>query len=723
MLISVLSSLDRIFDAQGPLSEWPTNGGYLLYITSTENDEYWRPYVGQSVLLTRRITQHITEILHGSINTLCYWVASKPGRQVNFIRLWETIEEENDSQQTVDSLNSFLEMLFCLCFQSLPLPTLKKFLHDQEFSLRGRNVVSPLLQSIILTKTERTVFRSWLRYSTSLETREFEMSRSDQLEKERKPSFRRFGGSPSYKDIKEAFEKVIPQGLFTLFGDKVVGAPVQSPQVTDLNTLQGKVVSYLNQRRTAENLWGLPYGSMEARIGFVLDVDILSTNPDRESDLPALFPAALSSLGFHRDNCLLWSYNFEFTYVPRRFSLASFEDRDLREINRQIIDASSLQVIIICGPNAERMAIPPSTSFHKTKLEIEKASFEVFLEIEQSTVRRVYLRLPTFLSALHSGDWRTGAKVSLAIKVAACLTKTQDIRPYHFRSQVALSEVVVARLREEEGKSKMTIDTISENVLSWLYVQGFDSSYIPRLAEIGGSVSRGILLAMVTAPYQPEEHKTQTRQTRPFPKSDRPCFCHHFTKWQLQKLREIHSQMSQERSLKQKDVSHKSSGLVKDLSEATEVSQGQQTISFDELAFQSSIDPVTNRETFETMTDCLEVETPELSFKPSKSSHKRRKQQILRRLKHVPPRPRIQLSKISDTHSKSAQPKLRAALSPKAKSEKGREISRKDSVIAEVEQKLQGLLRNLGEKVQDITQDSATKSDANQNPVSDLDFV
>lgn len=70
-------------------------------------------------------------------------------------------------------------------------------------------------------------------------------------------------------------------------------------------------------------------------------------------------------------------------------SLAGLEDKNLREINRQIIDASSLQVIIICGGNVEKMINLSSASFEKIKLEIRNVSYEAFLETEQSTVRRV----------------------------------------------------------------------------------------------------------------------------------------------------------------------------------------------------------------------------------------------------------------------------------------------------------------------------------------------
>lgn len=90
-----------------------------MYITSSEAEEYWRPYIGQASILIRRIPQHIMQVLQGHIDTLCYWVASKPGRQLNFIRLWDIIEEEGDLRQSLELLNTLLEKTFCVSFQSL----------------------------------------------------------------------------------------------------------------------------------------------------------------------------------------------------------------------------------------------------------------------------------------------------------------------------------------------------------------------------------------------------------------------------------------------------------------------------------------------------------------------------------------------------------------------------------------------------------------------------
>ncbi|KAJ5621333.1 hypothetical protein N7528_006116 [Penicillium herquei] len=453
-------ALDEIFAIQSPLSEWSHAGGYLLYVTSTESSAFWRPYVGESFLLIHRIPQHVAEILHGNLSTLCYWVASKPGRTLNFIRLWKIPDTEfgegNDSdKQRLEILNSFLELVFCLAFKSLPLPTLQQFLGQdiEESSLRGLNVVSPLLQSLKLSPTERAEFRSWLRFSPSTETLEFMHYRKAQL---KEPSLKPSSTHPSYEEIRNAFICAIPPSTSCPFMNNEADICQPSQESESLSGTKGVVASYLKQEHVLDTLWNLPSGSTHARIGFVLDFDIHSARSTQES--PPILPPALVSLGFSVDNCLVWPFNFQLTHIPRRFSRASPHNADLQKINRQIIDSSALQVIILCGPNAQNVAILPD-SFEQVKLQIRNIFIEVFLEMEEKgysdkTIRRVYLRLPTFLSTIHSSDWKMSAKIALIIKTAACLTHTENISAYYFNSRSVLSEIVLMRLQEEEGKGK-----------------------------------------------------------------------------------------------------------------------------------------------------------------------------------------------------------------------------------------------------------------------------
>ena len=152
--------------------------------------------------------------------------------------------------------------------------------------------------------------------------------------------------------------------------------PSNLRQPTDNTIIEKNVAVYLKEQGVEEYLQAFPFGSNEAPIGFILDFDIPSLKYDGEnaSALPAHFPSALRLIGFHEQNCLTWPFNFQAPFVPRKLKLAGSRDGDtyLREINRQIIDNSNLQVIILCGINAERMAILSSPSFKKITFTIEK---------------------------------------------------------------------------------------------------------------------------------------------------------------------------------------------------------------------------------------------------------------------------------------------------------------------------------------------------------------
>ncbi|CRL29661.1 unnamed protein product [Penicillium camemberti] len=291
--------LDDIHSLQDPLSKWPAIGGYLLYITSSEAtseaEEYWRPYVGQASLLIRRIPQHITEVLQGHIHTLCYWVASKPGRQLNFMRLWEIIEEEEeeDTYQSLELLNTLLEMIFCLGFQSLPLPTLNRFLGPQEFSLRGLNVVSPLLQNITLSPNERAECRQWLRFSPSLETQQFAETRAKELQQRQNLSLQPSSQRPNYEDIQREFrDQIIPYSCpFLTHKDEVTGKiPSNLRQPIDNTIIEKSVAVYLKEQGVEEYLQAFPFSSNEAPIRFILDFDIPSLKYNGENFPRAKLP-------------------------------------------------------------------------------------------------------------------------------------------------------------------------------------------------------------------------------------------------------------------------------------------------------------------------------------------------------------------------------------------------------------------------------------------------
>ncbi|KAK9860004.1 hypothetical protein MYU51_010181 [Penicillium brevicompactum] len=538
--------LDSILESQKPPSDWPLVGGYLLYITSIMTEDYWRPYVGQSFRRARRIPEHISEVSQSHIHTLCYWIAAKPGRQLNFISLWDIEKQDGDTQQSLELLNTLLEMIFSLAFESLPLPTLKTFLGTKDFSLRGLNVVSPLLQNIKLYAHERGQIRSTLILSPSHETRNFAKVRSEVLKRSRNPRRESSVLKLNYPTIEDALRTAIPS--YMSYGFPNDDTSIKDPGLND-DTISGticdEVTQYLQKEDVDRDSWAFPQGSWQALIRFVLDFDINALAPDapdapdgnKERDLRGNFPPLLSRLGFHGKNSLVWSFDFQATHVPQQFTIAGSEDTPLKMINRKIIDASKLQAIILCGQDAEKAVV--TFSFEGITISFGKVSFKAFLQVEQSTVQRVYLRAPAPLSKICSNDWKDANLVATVIKIAACLTKTEHIHPYYFRSQIGLSEIVLARLRETQDGITMTEELITDTMWGWLSNKGFERSEISLLEKIGGSLSRGLLLAFITAPSRAE--KSQPHALK-IPRADQPSSNEHFTQTQLANMRKLHEE-------------------------------------------------------------------------------------------------------------------------------------------------------------------------------------
>lgn len=395
----------------------------------------------------------MNKVARGNVQTLCYWVASKPGRQMNFIRLWDVEMIDTDTSQTFELLEDLLEMLFALAFQSLPRPTLERFLGFQDFSLRGLNVVSPLLQSIALSETERSEARQWLMMSESSESREFSDSRSKARRRQGNSTLRPSARIPKHREIEGAFDDAISafSPSWSAINEPVIesskGSHDESERPTVRTAREENVSKYLQERKIMKHLWAFPFGSMDARIGMILDFDICSFDDKEAGDSQRFFPKVLETIGFRETNCLIWTFNFQVPYTPRRFASAGITDQALEGINRQIIKTSQTRVIILYGLNAEKMAIV--SDFPKTKLTIGQTSFDMFLQIEKDILLRIYLSTSTPLSMLSSSNWSMSMRVAIAIRVATVLTNTPGIRPLRFRSQAALSEIVVARIREQ----------------------------------------------------------------------------------------------------------------------------------------------------------------------------------------------------------------------------------------------------------------------------------
>ncbi|RMJ21974.1 hypothetical protein PHISP_07151, partial [Aspergillus sp. HF37] len=475
-------------------------GGYLAIVTDTAESTYWRPYIGQSSNLHRRFSQHRQAFNQKDESALNYFIMSRHGsRQLNFMLLWKISE---DKLKRDDTLNNLLEMLMCLAFQSLPLPQqLRGILPDYHpTATTGLNVVSPLLQGIQLNNQEKYVYRRELLFSADPEIRLFPTARTASLEasNNRKvptpAQFRR----PVAIDMSKALADILAstpahhEQSATFAGDR---SPTR--ENFDLPSALSAATDGLEKPLHTRYELSPPRGSFDARIGLLLDYDSFSTKPQGNNS--ELFPG-MAEIGLNSENCLVWPFSFQDETLCSSSEIRNTdaEKEVLRVLNRKVINASGLWVIIIFGPDAESCALLPHFDHHELKL--GGFTYDLFLEADDTGVQRLYLRCAVSYSSLFLISWSDATEVSLAIKFAAAVTKTKWIRPYAHRARHALGEIVIRNSLENQGQAKMTPETMPDNIRTWLIGNGFtmkeDYDY---LTELAGSFSKGLLLAASTS--------------------------------------------------------------------------------------------------------------------------------------------------------------------------------------------------------------------------------
>jgi hypothetical protein len=126
-------------------------------------------------------------------------------------------------------------------------------------------------------------------------------------------------------------------------------------------------------------LLSMPFGSFAARLGIILDHDLLRND---DSDIPT----ALKEIGFHHENCLVWPFNLQNHYLASSSQIRHLgsEIDILRPLNQKIIEVSNLRVIILCGSNAEACILSPE--LHPIDIELGNCSYRSFVQIEASRI-------------------------------------------------------------------------------------------------------------------------------------------------------------------------------------------------------------------------------------------------------------------------------------------------------------------------------------------------
>jgi hypothetical protein len=409
---------------------------------------------------------------------------------------------------------------------------------QKHLATTGLNVTSPLVQGVVLSGIEKEAYRLQLLASVDPEIRTFPQARKQQLMEK---NWRSFSDQPveiNYQDaLAEACSSLgLTENLALPFDGSL---PCSQEDVLDssIDTALQEAAYRLEKLTGSTVLLSMPFGSFAARLGIILDHDLLRTD---ESDIPT----ALKEIGFHNENCLVWPFNLQNHYLASSSQMRHLgsETDILRSLNQKIIEVSNLRVIILCGDNAEACILSPE--LHPINIKLGKCPYRSFVQIKDSRIKRIYINASAAVSSLYSVNWNESLRFALALKFALQMTSTCKIRPFLYRSRRALLDIVIASFHENNGEEKMTPETMPPSVKAWLFTKGFTTDDdFKKLEDLGGTFTKGLLLAMCTAPACPENER---------PPSERPILSKNkfdsrlFTKKQLDEMRSIHKQKRSE---------------------------------------------------------------------------------------------------------------------------------------------------------------------------------
>lgn len=144
----------------------------------------------------------------------------------------------------------------------------------------------------------------------------------------------------------------------------------------------------------------------------------------------------------------------------------------------------------------------------KIMVEFEGFSFDMFLEIDNQNITRIYARSPAIAQTSLENKWRNARRIGLLFKFAALITGKPGIWAGFQNTAITATEIVRLyaddKVAKAEGRSVTTLDTLCPSIRFWLDAKGFKNTEdIVRLQESASSLSEALLMLMTLLPYRP----------------------------------------------------------------------------------------------------------------------------------------------------------------------------------------------------------------------------
>lgn len=198
---------------------------------------------------------------------------------MNYIQLWTLpsyVQTEDGGSRPQLLVNNILEMAMCRAFQMLPGSTLQRFFGDQNnYTGCGLNILPPLFQGIKLPWTTLDTFTNELLDSPDPKIREFPKLRKEQkqLLRSSRPVPPRLLPRFHAQDYFDAWQRALNEhdDSKSLKDFDVNESLVIAKSETGINRLLEETASLMEKKTGRAADLVSPFGSIEARIGIVLD--------------------------------------------------------------------------------------------------------------------------------------------------------------------------------------------------------------------------------------------------------------------------------------------------------------------------------------------------------------------------------------------------------------------------------------------------------------------
>ncbi|KAL2802880.1 hypothetical protein BJX63DRAFT_437470 [Aspergillus granulosus] len=484
--------LDKVAVKQSERGKlWLPYSGYADYVTDDSDPRYIRIYIGQTKVSDRRLMQHINDATRSLPETLHIFIIHQGNgrRAMNFLKLWTIHDLDSMDEESAIILPNILEMTMCVAFQSLPQQVLETFFGppaspDHHYAGVGLNVLCPLYQGMNSAIKVRQETIAYLESSPDPQIVKYPTFRA----KSRRPNVTVQGwkGDKNMETWKEYIQLFRSAVGIVGNGEDLFDAPATptTELLTSSHQAAKKKLSTAIADITGENI----------HEGFPVEDSV---------------PWGIRETGFTDKNCLMWFSDPRCRkFTQKSQALGPKVSEKLIQYHRQIIENSRLRIIILDLEASQHVI--PSISVNlrgEFQLQFYCGTISGFVEKDdQGRLKRAYLQSPRSLSSLWSCPGPATQIISEMFKLSAAMTRTQGIRPYYCASSSAVHQILRIYGEEQDGAPRITVTDIPVMIQAFLYRKGFRRPEdIQRLVDIGGYLSRGLLLLLVVLRRQPPQ--------------------------------------------------------------------------------------------------------------------------------------------------------------------------------------------------------------------------